>query len=197
MLLNNNSEYIIKNIQHKISNDLIFKNSIEITEKKTLDNIYDSLKYTIDFFNKNQINYLAISGTLIGAIRHNGIIPWDDDFDLLILKDDYFKLSKLISKFNTKNIKLLKISPGFKIFIFNKFVGDIFVYDLNSNKKMITSYPYINKKPKFLINKLYFKWINYDFKDLFPAKITIFEDFHINIPNNINKILRINYPNSN
>jgi hypothetical protein len=197
MLLNNNSEYYIKNIKHKISDQLIFKKSIEITDKNTLNNIYDALKYTINFFNKYKIKYLAISGTLIGAVRHNGIIPWDDDFDLLIFKDDFFRLIELVHVFNNKYIKILQISPGFKIFINKKFIGDIFIFDLNSKNKFVASFPYINNTPKNIINKLYFNWINYDINDLLPSNKIMFEDFNINIPNNFQNILKINYPKSN
>ena len=48
--------------------------------------------YEFDNFCKlHGIKYFAAYGTLIGAIRHNGLIPWDDDIDVWMLPDDYRK----------------------------------------------------------------------------------------------------------
>lgn len=55
------------------------------------------LRDFIAFCEENNITYFACGGTAIGAVRHGGFIPWDDDLDVYMLRDDYNKFLSLRS----------------------------------------------------------------------------------------------------
>ena len=52
------------------------------------------LKDVIKVCEKHNLTYYLYGGTLLGCIRHNGFIPWDDDIDIALKWNDYKKLLK-------------------------------------------------------------------------------------------------------
>lgn len=63
--------------------------------QKVLTEMLKDVNYVCD---KYKIDYFALDGTGIGAMRHKGFIPWDDDIDLRMLEDDIPKFRKFVEK---------------------------------------------------------------------------------------------------
>lgn len=81
----------------------------ELTLKEKQGMILEIMKDIDRFCRENKIPYTISSGTLLGAVRHGGFIPWDDDADLFMLRKDFdkfvntYKSDKYHLLFNTRN----------------------------------------------------------------------------------------------
>lgn len=64
--------------------------------------LVDILSWFHNLCNNNNLNYYAIGGTALGAIRHGGFIPWDDDIDVGMPRTDYEKFIKIANKYSKK-----------------------------------------------------------------------------------------------
>lgn len=65
------------------------------------------LKLFIEICEKNNLTYWLQSGTLLGAVRHKGFVPWDDDTDVAMFREDIIKLRELLA--DSKRFKVTVI----------------------------------------------------------------------------------------
>ena len=78
---------------------------IDVAELKAIQ--IDVLQAIHDFCRDNGIIYSLACGSALGAVRHHGYIPWDDDIDIYLLRDDY---NRLIKKYiNEGNYRIISM----------------------------------------------------------------------------------------
>lgn len=84
--------------------------NVEDLKRLQLEMLVEIDKYC----NENDIQYSLAYGTLLGAVRHQGYIPWDDDIDIMMLRDDY---DKFLSEFRAPNMEPLSCQKSKSYFL--------------------------------------------------------------------------------
>lgn len=86
-----------------------YNNGEDIKKKKIL---LKTLQAFIDFCKKYHLTYFGACGTCLGAIRHKGFIPWDDDIDVYMPRKDYEKVIALREKLQGTGYELFKFGDS-------------------------------------------------------------------------------------
>lgn len=155
----------------------------------------DLLKKTINMLNEFKIGYFMISGSLLGYVRHNDFIPWDDDIDLIVDETIFTKMPHIAKKYGSSINFMVRdylIKTCFKDKV-HELVCEWNDYAINKDDKY--NWPFIdmfiykipNDKTITFFNK---KW---EQKHFFPAKTVLFNSLDVMIPKNPNYFLAINY----
>ncbi len=87
-------------IKSKIFGGKLNRNIKLLTEKEIKKELIEIIKKFDRFASENELKYSISSGTMLGAVRHAGFIPWDDDIDVIMLRSDYDKLVQILLKNN-------------------------------------------------------------------------------------------------
>lgn len=90
---------------------------------------------------EHNIVYYANGGTILGAVRHKGFIPWDDDIDVMLLRSEYDKLCKVGNDFkNPYFFQTEKTDPG-------SIKGHAQLRNSMTTGIVLSEYPYMEKLP--------------------------------------------------
>lgn len=109
-------------------------------EKKALWGIMlDLLSVFQDICSRHNLKYWADGGTLLGAVRHQGFIPWDDDVDILMKREDYDKFCQICQDEIQKPYFLQNWSTDFIGISYSRLMNeDTAYFDVPPQKDMLT-----------------------------------------------------------
>jgi len=168
-------------------------------EQKTFKKLLKILNLWNEFTEQNGIDYWACGGTLLGAIRHSGFIPWDNDLDVCVMLSDLKKIKKRLDGQNA--LAYYECEIGLKVYLKNKDhddtsknefpILDVFICDYY-NRDTIKYCGFLSNEgaPTWFINDLYPNQHIYKHQ-LYPLKKVAFENITISVPNNeINLLYR-------
>lgn len=95
------------------------KNLVPLTLEQHQQIIYEILYMVDDFCKAHDIPYFLVGGTLLGAVRHQGIIPWDDDADIAMTRENY---NRFVTLFHAEGVY------GYELYDFEHTDGYLFPF---------------------------------------------------------------------
>ncbi len=170
------------------NNELIFNDK----HKRKQKCILEMMRLLMKEIKRHNIKIFAISGTLLGAKRNKGIIPYDDDGDFGFTMTEYDKLLELTKTFSHPTYKIYEaVDCGFRMKNKGTYIShiDLFAMGIDDEPdKILHISPVIDKKPTSYTQLLFPKdWMDIDCID--TLEWCDFEDFKIPCPSNSEKQL--------
>jgi GR25 family glycosyltransferase involved in LPS biosynthesis/phosphorylcholine metabolism protein LicD len=160
---------------------------LKVIKASIVKKLYQMLYDTHNIFINNGLKYFIDGGTLLGAVRHEGIIPWDDDIDIGILQKDVKNFLNLRKDFLKCGYSISKVWFGYKIFYTKRNLIEGFNYSFPFIDVLL--YKKINGKYKLAMQEAREEWPKeqWDEKQLFPLKLYKFGEFEVYGPQDYEK----------
>lgn len=111
--------------------------NISYSKDKLRKILLETFKTFDSFCSENKIQYIGAYGTVLGAVRHKGIIPWDDDIDVYMTRENYDRFLQLKEKANKTKYKIVDIHDEGYYTPFAKF------YDSETTLWELESIPFV------------------------------------------------------
>jgi phosphorylcholine metabolism protein LicD len=158
-------------------------------EQQTFKILLKILKLWNELAKECGVEYWACAGTLLGAVRHSGFIPWDNDIDISIMLPDLKKVKKKLEQHPILTCCDSEVGLQVRYREHDFPFMDIFVCDYYNASK-ITYCGFLSKcgEPTWFINNYFPNEYVYT-NELYPLKKIKFEDTTIMVPNIEKKIL--------
>jgi lipopolysaccharide cholinephosphotransferase len=95
---------------------------LETRNKKVQQKLLEIFKRLVAFLEEHGLSYCSCGGTTLGAVRHKGFIPWDDDIDIYMPRLDYDKLLSMRKQLKSNGYDILSMVDNGYIYPYAKFV---------------------------------------------------------------------------
>ncbi len=107
-----------------------------ITVRQMQNKMIEILKYFIKICEENNLRYWCGGGSMLGAVRHQGFIPWDDDIDVFMPRPDYERLYEIWNQIgDRKNYSLFRTNSKHNMHTANMHLVDIHTTFIHKHNK--------------------------------------------------------------
>ena len=147
----------------------------EINNEINVNTLYEMFSHLVKMLNKYAIRYACSGGTLLGSIRHGGLISWDDDVDITIEKEDIPLMLHLKTIFEGLDYQLVKVGKYMKLKKDDLFI-DIFIIE------------------KGVFPQQHYQKYNFNEDEYYPLQESMFGDIQVKIPHKSIEYLNRTFP---